>query len=183
MLRALALMLEGKTAQSIEIFDALIAKDPSLVEARFNRAVALLKLGDSARAAAAFDQIAKDPAATTLRATALYHYALALDRLGRAAEAEAALERVLTLDATFDPARLLLGSLRERRGQFEPAARMYSEYLKRNPDSAIAALRFGVCAQRAGRTDVAIAYLRRAIEKAPQSPEAMEARKYLVMWE
>ena len=44
-------------------------------------------------------------------------------------------------------------------------------------------LRFGISAHRAGRYDVARQYLHRVIDTAPQSAEAVEARKYLVMWE
>ena len=183
MLRGVALMLDGDTRKAIAVFDAIIAAEPDLVEARFNRGVALLKQGDSGGAATVFDKIAVDEKAGALRASASYHHALALDRLRRAAEAEVSLDRALALDPSFDSARLLLGSIRERRGQFEGAARMYLEYLRRNPDSALAALRLGVCAQRSGRPDVAVTYLRRAIEKAPLSPEATEARKFLVMWE
>ena len=56
-------------------------------------------------------------------------------------------------------------------------------YLKAHPDSMIATLRFGIAAQAAGRLEVARTYLQRVIDKAPDSPEAVEARKYLVMWE
>jgi Tfp pilus assembly protein PilF len=44
-------------------------------------------------------------------------------------------------------------------------------------------LRFGICAHRKGFRDTAISYLRRVVEAAPASPEAMEAQKYLVMLE
>jgi tetratricopeptide (TPR) repeat protein len=182
-LRGLALMLEGQPAKAVQVFDAVIAKDPGIVEARFNRAVALLKLGETAKAAKELGVLATDEKTGSLRGIAAYHYAIAADRLGEPAEAEAWLERSLTLDPSFDAARLLLGSMRERRGDVEGAAKAYLDYLKRNPDSALAALRVGVCAQRAGRKDVALSYLRRAIDKAPRSPEATEARKYLVMWE
>jgi TolA-binding protein len=61
--------------------------------------------------------------------------------------------------------------------------RDYLAYLKIHPDSVSAMLRIGIVAQRAGRNDVGVAYLRKVIEKAPQSSEAVEARKFLVMWE
>ena len=156
--------------------------NPALAEARFNRAVALLKLQEPVKASVDFEQIAADEKAT-LRATAAYHNALALDRLGRAAEAETWLSRAIEIDPRFDPAMLYIGVLRERRGDLQGAGRAYLDYLKRNPDSTAAMLRMGISAQRAGRPDVAKTYLQKVIALAPQSAEATEARKFLVMWE
>lgn len=156
--------------------------DPALAEARFNRAVALLKLKETAKASSDFEQIAADEK-TTLRASAAYHNALALDRLGRAADAETWLSRAIELDARFDPAMLYIGVLRERRGDLQGAGRAYLDYLKRNPDSTAAMLRLGMAAHRAGRHDVARTYLQKVIALAPESAEATEARKFLVMWE
>lgn len=156
--------------------------NPALAEARFNRAVALLKLKESAKASADFEQISADEK-SALRATAAYHNALALDRLGRPSDAETWLSRAIELDARFDPALLYIGVLRERRGDFQGAGRAYLDYMKRNPDSTAAMLRLGVSAHRAGRSDVAKTYLQKVIALAPESPEATEARKFLVMWE
>jgi tetratricopeptide (TPR) repeat protein len=164
------------------VFDSALKMNPALAEARFNRAVALLKLNESEKASADFEQIAADEK-TALRATAAYHNALALDRLGRPADAERWLSRAIELDARFDPAMLYIGVLRERRGDFQGAGRAYLDYLKRNPDSTAAMLRLGVTAHRAGRSDVAKTYLQKVITLAPQSGEATEARKFLVMWE
>ncbi|HVS30020.1 MAG TPA: tetratricopeptide repeat protein [Thermoanaerobaculia bacterium] len=183
LLRGLATMLDGDARKAIEIFDGVIAKEPALVEAQFNRAVALLKLGETTKAATEFARIANDEKAGLLRGNAAYHHAMARERLGHSAEAEKWLESALALDPKFHAARLLLGSLQERRGAVEAAAGSYRDYLKAYPESALALLRFGICAHRAGRTDVAATYLRRVIEKAPRSPEATEARKFLVMWE
>ncbi|HEX8154346.1 MAG TPA: tetratricopeptide repeat protein, partial [Thermoanaerobaculia bacterium] len=93
------------------------------------------------------------------------------------------LVRALELDPSFDAALLYVGTLRERRGELQLAGRAYLEYLRKHPDSLVAALRFGISAQRAGRADVARKYLQQVIDKAPQSAEAAEARKFLVMWE
>lgn len=176
-------MLDGDAGKAIEIFDAVIAREPDLIEARFNRAVALLKLGETTKAATEFALIANDGKAGPLRGTAAYHHAIARDRLGHAADAEKWLQTALILDPKFHAARLLLGSLQEKRGAVEAAAASYREYLKVYPDSPLATLRFGICAHRAGHTDAARTSLRRVIEKAPRSPEATEARKFLVMWE
>lgn len=181
-LRGLAVMLSGDPKKAIDVFDRAIASDPALLEARFNRGVALLKLGENAQASAAFEKIALDEH-NLLRASAAYHDAVALDRLGRTADALVWADRALALDNNFDAAMLLSASLSERRNDIETAARGYLAYLRRHPQSTAAMLRIGVCAQRANRLDVAATYLKRVIEAAPNSTEAAEARKFLLMWE
>ena len=175
-------MLSGETRKALDVFDRVIASDAVMTEARFNRGVALLKLGENAKASAEFEKIALDEH-NLLRATAAYHDALALDRLGRTADALTWSDRALALDNDFDAAMLLSGTLNERKGDVETAAKSYLAYLRRHPDSLTAMLRFGVCAQRADRLDVAKAYFRKVIATAPDSAEAAEARKFLVMWE
>jgi tetratricopeptide (TPR) repeat protein len=174
--------LKGDNAKALASFDAALKLAPSLTEARFNRALALLRAGEAAKASPEFEKIFADET-FALRADAAYHNAVALDRLGRTADAETWLTRALTLDPKLDAALLYIGALRERRGDLQGAGRAYLDYLKAHPDSSVALLRFGLTAQRAGRTDVAKTYLQRVIETAPDSAEAVEARKFLVMWE
>ena len=175
-------MLSGDTKKALDVFERVMAMDPAMIEARFNRGVALLKLGENAKASAEFEKIALDEH-NLLRATAAYHNALALDRLGRTADALLWSDRALALDNSFDAAMLLSGTLNERQGHVETAAKSYMAYLRRHPDSITAMLRFGVCAQRADRVDVARAYFKKVIAAAPDSAEAAEARKFLLMWE
>jgi len=181
-LRGLALMMKGENAKALPAFDAALAIDPALPEPRFNRAIVLLRLGQHAKASADFEKIYADQR-SALRSDAAYHNGIAYDRLGRAADAETWLDRALKLDAKLDAALLYIGTLRERRGDLQGAGRAYLEYLKTHPDSTVALLRFGISAHRAGSPDTARSYLQRVIEKAPRSAEAVEARKFLVMWE
>lgn len=177
-LRGLAFLMKGENAKALASFDAALP----LAEARFNRALALLRLGQPAKASPEFETIWKIES-SPLRAEAAYHNGIALDRLGRAADAETWLTRARTLDPQLDAALLYIGVLRERRGDMQGAGRAYLDYLKAHPDSVPAMLRFGLSAQRAGRVDVARSYLQRVIKAAPESAEALEARKFLVMWE
>lgn len=144
--------------------------------------MALLRLGQHAKASADLEKIFADEK-SPLRASAAYHNAVALDRLGRAKDAENWLHRALALDPALDAALLYMGLLRERRGDYQGAGRAFFDYLKKHPDSIVAKLRFGVTAHAAGRTDVAKTYLQQVINAAPRSLEASEARKFLVMWE
>jgi tetratricopeptide (TPR) repeat protein len=180
-LRGLTRMLAGDTKRSITDFDTALELEPSMAEARFNRAVALLKLGEYERASKELATIYSGT--SPLRARAAYHEALTLDAMQKPAEAEAWLARALEADPQLDDALFYSGVLKERRGDLQAAGRAYKAYLDRHPDSVGAMLRFGVCAQRDGEIDTAKAYLERVIKASPDSAEAAEARKFLVMWE
>jgi tetratricopeptide (TPR) repeat protein len=180
-LRGLTRMLAGDTKRSLTDFDTALELNPSMTEARFNRAVAMLRLGDYARASKEFETIYAGT--SPLRARAAYHDALALDALGRVSDAGTWIARALEADPQLDDALFFSGVLEERRGDLQAAGRAYKTYLDRHPDSVGAMLRFGVCAQRAGSVETAKAFLDRVIKASPDSPEAAEARKFLVMWE
>jgi len=181
-LRGLATMMSGQPRKAIASFDLSLDLDPKLTAAKLNRGIAWLKTGEPARASADLEAIYADEA-TPFRATAAYHNALALDALGRATDAESWLRRALALDPRLDSATFLLGILLERRGDLQAAGKQYKAFLDRNPQSTVALLRFGICAQRAGFVDVARKTLQRVVDLAPASPEGAEARKFLVMWE
>ncbi|HEV7239780.1 MAG TPA: tetratricopeptide repeat protein [Thermoanaerobaculia bacterium] len=175
-------MMSGDLAKALASFNEALKLDATLEQARLNRGIALLRGGQIAKAIADLEPLANDEH-SLVRADAAYHLALALDRLGRAPDAETWVDRAIKLDNDLDAALLFAGILRERRGDLQGAGRAYLEYLKVHPDSTVALLRFGVSAQKAGRADTARSYLRRVIALAPKSAEAVEARKYLVMWE
>ena len=175
-------MLSGDTAAALASFDRALALDDTLQEARFNRGVARLRTENFAKASADFEEVWADEQ-SPLRADAAYHNGIALDRLGRTTEAESWLERAYAQNRALAAALLYVGILRERRGDLQGAGRAYLDYLEANPRSALAALRFGIAAQKAGRTSVAKRYLERVVAEHPASAEAVEARKFLVMWE
>jgi len=181
-LRGLAHLLSGDATKALVSFDRALALQPKLQEARFNRALALLRVGQPAKASVELESIWADET-SALRAEAAYHNGIAVDRLGHSADAEKWLQRALDTNPKLDGALLYLGFLRERRGDAQGAGRAYLDYLAAHPESTVANLRFGIVAQGAGRLDVARTYLERVIATAPDSPEAVEARKYLVMWE
>ena len=175
-------MLSGDLQKAIAAFETALDLDPNLAEAKFNRAVAWMRLGQNQKASEVFQQIAADEK-NPLRASAAFHNALALDALGKAADAERWLESAVAIDPSLDSALLYLGALRERRGDLQGAGKAYKQFLAAHPDSIIAMLRYGISAQRAGFTDVGKKYLQRVVDAAPDSAEAAEARKFLVMWE
>jgi len=171
-------MMNGDVKGSLPFFERALP----LPEARFNRAVAMLKLAKYAEASAELEKIYAD-AKSPLRASAAYHDALALDALGRSGDAISWLTRALELDPKFDSALLYTGVIRERLGDLQAAGKAYKQFLDRHPESTVAMLRFGIAAQRAGRPEVARKYFEKVIAAVPSSAEAAEARMYLEMWE
>lgn len=182
-LRGLALLIEGKAAEALVAFEEASAAEPEAVEPRFNAAVALLKLERHAEAASALDALAAADLSDAHRASVAYHRALAAHRQGKTEEALAFASRALEARPDWPDALLLAGSLLERLGRFEQAARRYKAYLGHHPGSIVAMLRFGVAAHRAGHRELAQKYLREVSLRAPESREALEARKFLLMWE
>jgi superkiller protein 3 len=180
--KGLALLLAGREQDAVAIFDALVKSDPDFVEARFNRGVALLRTKKFDAAEADFAWIMALPS-HELRASAAFHRAICNESSGRRAEAIANLETAVSEDPELVDAHLYLGIVLEKQGDCEAAGRHYLEVLSRRPESLSALLRFGICAHRKGFENTAISYLRRVVEAAPTSAEAMEAQKYLVMLE
>jgi tetratricopeptide (TPR) repeat protein len=141
-----------------------------------------LAAGAYLKASADFAAVAADEE-SPVRADAAYHNGIALDRLDRIEEAETWLDRAVALDPRLDAALLYRGTLSERRGDLQAAGRAYLTYLESHPQAVQAMLRFGIAAHKAGRTATARTYLEKVIATDPRSDEAVEARKYLVMWD
>ena len=181
--RGVAELLNRKPVEAIETFTRVLKLDPGFHEARFNRGVANLNLERFDNAAAEFEAVARDASDESLKARAAYHRALVAQAGKKFDDAEGWLRKALTLDASLAEANLYLGTLLERKGDFQAAGKAYREYLTLHPESPIALLRFGLAAHRAGYAEVATTHLRRVIQVAPSSVEAAEARKFLVMWE
>lgn len=180
-LRGVAEMMSGELPAAMKSFEAAIAADASLVEARFNRGVLLLKTNELAKAAADFERVYASEG--RLRGHAAFHRALAAHLGDRTAEAEVWLERAIAADPELDDALLYLGVVRERQGKYHAAGEAYRKVIERNGASLIARLRFGIVAMRAGRRETARQVLQSVVQMAPNSIEAAEATKYLVLWE
>lgn len=179
--RGIAEMMNGQYANALDSFRLALETDPTLIEARFNRGVTWLRMRKFDRAAGEFSQVWDN--GTQLKAAAAFHHALADDGAGKPEQAAKWLEKALTADASFDDARLYLGVIRENQGELQAAGRAYHDYLARHPESVVVRLRFGITSLAAGNIETAKKYLKDVVTMAPGSPEAVEANKFLVMWE
>jgi tetratricopeptide (TPR) repeat protein len=176
--RGVAELLAGDVQRAQKSFSEAAQKNPTLLDPRFNLGIIALRLGDFDAARTHFDSVWK-AGDSPLRARAAYHHALADDRLGKLDEAENWLGRALEAEPTLSDAKLYLGVVHERKKEFAEAGKYYKEFLVDHPDNAVAMLRFGVSAIRAGYPDTARRYLHQVVQQAPDSIEAQEARKYL----
>lgn len=182
--RGLAEMMKGELDAALATFTRAAEENPGSLETRFNRGIVLLRLDRPEEAAAVFEAVwSEKDARPSLRASAADHRALAAERLGRLDEASAWLDRSLEIDSRSSDALLYSGVVLEKRGRFAEAAKRYRAYLDNDPGSILAMLRFGIVAHRAGHRDLAVKYLREVATRSPDSLEAVEARKFLVMWE
>ncbi len=175
-------MMTGKPEAALATFDAAIADGDAREELRFNRAVVLLKLRRFELASTALSPLTASQD-LSMSTRARLHLAIALEGQGKLPAAEAELLEALRLDDAYDDAWVYLGALRERRGDFRQAGEAYKAHLKRHPDAVVSLLRFGIVAWRAGYPDTAVKQLRRVRELAPNSVEAAEAAKFLLLLE
>jgi tetratricopeptide (TPR) repeat protein len=182
-LRGVALLMDGNAAGALEEFDEAIAAEPASPPLRLNRSIALIRLDRLAEAAAELEALAVADIPPDLLATAAYHRALVADRTGDLATASLWLDRALRANPSSGDALLYAGVVLERRGRFGEAGQRYRDYLAREPGSIVAMLRFGIVAHRAGHRDLARKYLEEVVRRAPESREAIEARKFLILWE
>jgi len=181
-LKGLALLLSDRLEEAKVQFDAILKRDPNFIQARFNRGLTLLRMGDAPGAVVEFEKVWQSDEAA-LRPAAAFHIALAEQSRERFAEAEKWLDEAIRVKPDFAEAHLVRGTILERTKRFEQAGRAYKEVLRIQPKSVIALLRFGVSAWRAGFRETAITSLRQVESVAPGSREALEARKYLLIME
>lgn len=182
-LRGTASLMAGDVEGAVRFFTSALVADSSAVQPRFNRAIARLRLGDPANAVADLEMLWSRELPEPLRGSIAYHRAIAADRAGNPDEALQWIERALSLDPDSADALLYAGVILEKQRRFQDAGKRYRAFLDRNPDSIIGMLRFGVAAHRAGHRSISRKYLREVVRNAPESREAIEARKFLVMWE
>ncbi len=106
--------------------------------------------------------------ASMLRAQFYFSYGSALERCGRFAEAEAALEQCLKLDREFAEAWNYIAYMWAERGEnLAKAAEYVNEALKREPENGAFLDTFGWICFRQGRFEEALKHLDRSIAALP----------------
>lgn len=180
-IRGVAEMMSGRQKEATATLRSALLATPDYLPARLNLGIALFHQGLHAEAAAELERVYQID--SPLRASAAYHRGLAAMHEANLEAATLWFERAIASDAGIADAYLQLGQVQEQMGALQLAGRSYRRYLEHHPESPTGLLRFGVAAQRAGHIETARRYLRLVIDVAPGSAEAVEARKFIVMWD
>ncbi len=170
-------LLENKNAEALRAIEPAIAQDPEMVEAHYVAGVAALRIGQSERAIAEFQQVlAYRPDNTR----ALYNLGTVYQTLGRRPEAEASFLKVLAADPKHMPSVVHLANLYRQAGEVDKAKRRFAEaadlYEATLRTVTVAARRSDLLARlaevsfKAGRVEGALDRLKEAIALAPEKP-------------
>lgn len=180
-IRGVAEMMEGRQREATATLRSALTADPDYLPARLNLGIALYHQRRDEEAAIELERVYA--AESPLRASAAYHRGLVTVRASEPATALVWFDRSIESDPGLADAYLQTGHVHEELGDFQLAGRAYRRYLEHHPESPTGLLRFGIAAQRAGHIETARRYLRLVLDVAPASIEAVEARKFIVMWD
>jgi tetratricopeptide (TPR) repeat protein len=169
------LLRRGDVAAAIESFGQAVRLDPSLTEARVNRAQALLRAGrrDEARAEAEEVERLKAAEAGVGRAMILMETAAAHLSQGRAAAAERELREATAAAPSLPEAHYRLGlALRRAVADARKAQAPFLRVLELDPSHAGARHEIGHILAALGETDSAVLQLRLSLALRPSLVEA-----------
>lgn len=174
-------MMSGRQREATATLRAALVAAPDYLPARLNLGIALYHQGLLAEAAVELERVIQID--SPLRASAAYHRGLTATHEADLGAATVWFHRAITSDPGIADAYLQLGQVQEQMGELQLAGRSYRRYLEHHPESPTGLLRFGIAALRSGHIETARRYLRLVIDVAPDSAEAIEARKFIVMWD
>jgi Tfp pilus assembly protein PilF len=154
-----ALFQQGKSKDALVALEKAVALDPKHWKSHNNLALAAIDVGELELAEAHYrESLAIQPQA------AIYNdLGFVLERQGLPDEAAKAYRQAIALDPKSASAQYNLGSSLARSGRFVEAERHLRSALKQNPDARTYTA-LGVVLRQLGRTDEAVAQLKKAIE-------------------
>ncbi len=144
--------------------EVLLAREPNHVNLRNDAAGIYLALGQPAKALTHFQavtQLQRDAA------PAWFNEGVALEAMGRRADARSRYRDALTRDAGYSPAHNNLGTLLLREGMVDEARAAFERAVAAAPDNADARANLGLTLAGQGATDAAITHVRAALELKP----------------
>jgi len=157
------LLTRGENAEAVRHLRAAVEGKPDFVDARVVLASALEATGDTEAAIGALELALKQ---RPDYAGAWYNHALLLNKVGRAADAETALRRMLAFRRD-DAALFQLSKLLRARGAFDEGETLLREMLGRAPQSAELHVALYEALKERGLHEAAIAELSIALELRP----------------
>lgn len=167
----------GDLTLAVRFYSSAIEADPTLFQAYYQRANALVQLSREAEAEADFKK-----AVEINPSFARAHRGLGrvlLDR-GMTEEARHALSRSLELDPKLKETRIYLASALLKLGDSERAAATLKEAIAGGETDSLTVALLGVATERLGKMDEAFSHYSRSIEMEPTNATAREGRARLL---
>lgn len=174
----LALLYKRDYPNSAKLFTEALALDENLVEARNNRGVAEMEAGHLELAEKDFEAVLARPK-TAEHVNARYNLGLLRGRQIRWADAERELTTVLADDPGYTKAARERGLARMKQEDFRGALEDFLLVLREEPKDSVANYNAALCLLTTDRRDLAVRYMERTIQAAPESDEARKARRFL----
>jgi len=174
----LALLYKKDYKNARKLFDEALALDENLFEARNNRGVAAMEAGQLEDAEKDFLDVLSRPK-TSDQLDARYNLALLRARQLRWAEAERELTTLLADDPGYVKAARERGVARMKQEDFRGALEDFLLVLREDPKDAASNYNAALCLLTTDRRDLAVRYMERTVQAAPDSDEARKARRFL----
>ena len=176
--RAIALLLQGRLAESEAASRQALGLRPDDVDAMNDLGLAIWRQGRPAEAEAIYCQAcALEPDDYRI----LTNLGLALSDLDRKDEAAECFRAALRVRPDCFDARMNLGIVLSDQGRFDDAVEWLFGALELRPDSADALQNVGMNLLRQGKWAEAIAYYERALERQPDFPEVHRNLAYALL--
>jgi tetratricopeptide (TPR) repeat protein len=174
----LALLYKKDYPDALKAFSDALSLDATFVEARNNRGVAHMEAGHFDDAELDFQAVLDGPPSPE-KANA--HYNLGLLYRRREAWRDAEREFSLTLAETPDNDRAFRerGLARMKLDKLDGALEDFLSVLKNEPQDPVSNYQAALCLLSSGRRDLAIRYMQRTVNAAPESDEGRRARRFL----
>ena len=174
----LALLYRKDYPNATRLFSEALALDPVLIEALNNRGVAAMEAGKLAEAETDFLAVLAQPK-TAEYVNARFNLGLLRSRQLRWAEAERELTTVLADDAGYTKAARERGLARMKLEDFRGALEDFLLVLREESKDPVSNYNAALCLLTTDRRDLAVRYMERTVQAAPESEEARKARRFL----
>jgi len=174
----LAFLYKKDYRNAKKTLDEALSLDENLFDARNNRGVVLMEEGKLEEAEKDFLDVLARPKPADRR-DARYNLALLRSRQLRWADAERELTTLLADDPGYLKAARERGVARMKQEDFRGALEDFLLVLREDPKDVVSNYNAALCLLAADRRDLAVLYMERTIQAAPESDEAKKARRFL----
>lgn len=174
----LAFLYKKDYPRAIKSFDAALDLQADFWEALNNRGVTYLSMGNLDLAEKDFNAVL-DKAPNSGVKDARFNRGLLASKRERWADAERDFSLVVADDAFNTRAFKERGLVRLRLENFSGALEDFLRVLKDDPKDVVANYNAALCLIASSRRDLAVRYMERAAESAPESEEGKKAKRFL----